>query len=152
MFEQAPEWVSRSPRLRKLIVKLWRAFLRVQRATVAKAVLVVWRHDDCVLGVATNSGELKLPSLELDGWEPIGVQVQQWLDSFLRHRTTPRLETIDGRPRQNGVTFLYSARVSRSLQEETGYTWLAPEQASFALSVEDRRLLHMSRRTPDDDA
>ena len=31
MFEQAPEWISRSPRIRKVAGKIWRAFLRVQR-------------------------------------------------------------------------------------------------------------------------
>jgi hypothetical protein len=144
VFEQAPEWVSQSPRIRRLVVKLWRAFLRVQRATLARVVLVAWRHDDCVLGIATDSGELRLPSLELDGWEPVGLQVQNWLDDLLHQPSSPQLKIIDGTPGRDGVTFLYSARVSRSLRE-TGLRWLEPEFASSVLSVEDRRLLRICR-------
>ena len=57
MFEQAPEWISQSPRIRKVIVKIWRAFLRVQRATLARAVLLRGRQDGCVLAVALRRAE-----------------------------------------------------------------------------------------------
>jgi hypothetical protein len=144
VFEQAPEWVSRSPRIRKLVIKLWRACLRVQRATLAKVVLVAWRHDHYVLGITTSSGELRLPSLQLDGWEPVGLQVQNWLDDLLRQPSSPQLEIIDGTPGQKGVTFLYSARVSRSL-DDSRLRWLEPEFASSVLSVEDRRLLRIGK-------
>jgi hypothetical protein len=144
VFEQAPAWVSRSPRIRKLVIKLWRAWLRVQRATLAKVVLVAWRHDDYVLGITTSSGELRLPSLQLDGWEPVGLQVQNWLDDLLRQPSSPQLEIIDGAPGQEGVTFLYSARVSRSLHDNR-LRWLEPEFASSILSVEDRRLLRIGQ-------
>jgi hypothetical protein len=144
VFEQAPEWVSQSPRIRKLVIKLWRAWLRVQRATLAKVVLVAWRHDDYVLGITTSSGELRLPSLQLDGWEPIGLQVQNWLHDLLRQPSSPQLESIDGTPGQKGVTFLYSAWVGRSL-DDSRLRWLEPEFASLILSVEDRRLLHLGK-------
>jgi hypothetical protein len=145
MFEQAPEWVSRSPRIRKIIIKIWRIFLRVQRATVAKAVLVARRQDDCVLAVATPSGELRLPCLELDGWKSVGTQVQKWADKVLQQPSKLKLQAIDGTPGRKGVTFLYSAEAPGTLPE-TGDTWLEAELAPSALAEGDRHLLLMTRR------
>ena len=98
MFERAPEWISRSPRIRKVIVKIWRAFLRVERATIARAVLVARRDDDCVFAVATPSGAFGLPFLELDGWEPVGTQVQAWVKRILSQPSELKLQLIDGTP------------------------------------------------------
>ena len=42
------------------------------------------REDDCVLAATTASGEVRLPSIELNGWEPVGTQVQRWLDLTAR--------------------------------------------------------------------
>ena len=92
MFEQASEWISRSPRVRKIVIRIWRIFLRVQRATLAKAVLVARRQDDCVLAVATSSGELTLPSLDLTGWETVGKQVQAWADLLLQQPLELKLQ------------------------------------------------------------
>jgi hypothetical protein len=143
MFEQAPEWISRSPRIRKVIVKVWRAFLRVQRSTVARAVLVARREDDCVLAVAAPSGELSLPSLELDGWEPVGTQVQAWVKRILPQPRALRLQLIDGTPGREGVTFLYLVEV-REPTKTADDVWLEAELAPSALSGEDRRLLMVS--------
>ena len=49
----------------------WRVLLRVQRSTLASAVLVVRRHDGRVLALASTSGELRLPLKELDGWKAV---------------------------------------------------------------------------------
>jgi hypothetical protein len=144
MFEEAPEWIARSPRIRKIIVKIWRAFLRIQRSTLARAVVVARRQDDCVLAVATPSGELRLPSLELDGWESVGTQVQRWVDDMLRQPSKLKLQVIDGTPGKEGVTFLYSAQVPGALRD-FGDTWLEAELAPSALSESDRRLLLMSK-------
>ena len=144
MFEQAPEWISRSPRIRKVIVRIWRAFLRVQRATLAQAVLVARRPDDTVLAVATPSGNLRLPSLELDGWEPVGAQVQAWADGVLRQPSKLELQLIDGTPGKTGVTLLYSADPGE-YPAEAGCTWLKASLARSAFSAGDRRLLLMSK-------
>ena len=139
MFEQAPAWVSRSPRTRKKIIKVWRAFLRVQRATLAQAVVVVRRHDDRILVVATSSGA-KLPNLELNGWVPVGTQVQEWLDHMMRQPSTLQLKAIDGTPGRKGVTFVYSVQVGGS-PSKGDCIWLEPERALSALSTGDRCLL-----------
>jgi len=144
MFTQAPEWISRSPRIRKVIVKIWRAFLRVQRATAARAVLIARRQDDCMLAVAALSGELRLPSLELDAWEPVGTQVRAWVERTLQHPSRLELHVIEGTPSNTGVTFLYSAEVSSS--PDTDHTWVEIDLARSALSKDDRRLLTMSGR------
>src|SRR5262245_57590857 len=147
MFEQAPEWISQSPRIRKIIVKIWRAFLRVQRATLAQAVLVARRQDDCVLAVSTASGELKLPSVDLDGWKPVGTQVQTWVERVLQQTPVLKLQVIDGTPSRKGITFLYSAEVAGSSPEISG-TWLRAELAPAALSEGDRRLLLLGATIP----
>ena len=61
MFDQWPRWLSRSPRIRRLAIKTWRLFLRVQRATLAKAVLVVRRQDGRVLTFSSGPGEHGYP-------------------------------------------------------------------------------------------
>jgi hypothetical protein len=143
MFERAPEWISRSPRIRKVIVKIWRAFLRVERATIARAVLVARRDDDCVFAVATPSGAFGLPFLELDGWEPVGTQVQAWVKRILSQPSELKLQLIDGTPGRRGVTFVYSVEM-RERGETADNHWLKAELAASALSEEDRRLLIVS--------
>ena len=124
MFEQAPEWISRSPRIRKVAGKIWRAFLRVQRATLADAVLVVRREDDCVLAATTASGEVRLPSIELNGWEPVGTQVQRWLELTAR---------IDNAASDSGTSLRGQAR-RRSPRCRTLILWLsAPLTKTHAL-------------------
>ena len=144
MFEQAPEWISRSPRIRKVIVKIWRAFLRVQRATLAQAVLVARRPDDCVLAVTSPSGELRLPSLELDGWKPVGTQVEGWVNGMLPQPRELKLQLIDGTPGREGVTFLYSVDV-REPTKAAAEIWLEAEFTPSALPEEDRRLLMVTK-------
>lgn len=143
MFEEAPEWISRSPRIRRVIVKIWRAYLRVDRATLAQAVIVARRQDNFVLAVACSNG-LKLPTLELDGWEPVGTQVQQWAGRMLRNSSDIQLQAIDGTPGERGVTFLYSM-FAVGASSEIAATWLEAGFAASTFPVCDSRLLQMSR-------
>jgi hypothetical protein len=145
MFTEAPSWLSQSPRLRRRVIKIWRAFLRVQRASLAQAVVVARREDERVLAVYPGSGELRLPLLQLDGWQPVALQVQAWLDDMLPQSSTLQLKAIDGTPGRRGVTFLYSAQVNGSPLER-GCIWLEPELAPSALSLGDRRLLLLANR------
>ena len=86
-----------------------RLFLRVQSSTLAQAVLCEaarWlRPHRCI-----PSGELRLPYVELDGWEPVGTQVQMWVSGMLRHPAKLKLAAIEGTQGRKGVTFLYSPR------------------------------------------
>jgi hypothetical protein len=135
--------LSQSPRLRRLVIKICRAFWRTQRASLAHAIVVAQREDSRFLALSSASGELRLPSLELDGWQPVVTQVQIWLDELLHQPSTVQLKAVDGTPGPEGVTFLYSAQIN-SLQAHPPCVWLAPEVESSALPLRDRRLLLMS--------
>jgi hypothetical protein len=139
MFTEAPSWLARYPRIRKVVSKIWRAFLRVQRATLANAVLVARRPDDCVLAVNSSTG-FGLPTLELNGWKTVGKQVQEWVDRISRQPSAPKLRAVDGTPSREGITFLYSTHLEGPLSGEN-YTWLEAELAPSAFCERDRRLL-----------
>lgn len=142
MFSQWPRWLSRSPRLRRTVIKLWRVLLRVQRATLANAVLVIRRQDGCLLTLYSTSGELRLPCKELDGWRAVTMQVDEWLEELQLSRT-PKLEVIDGSPGRLGVTFVYSAETTGVSGPANG-VWLDPELALPTLSLTDRRRVLLS--------
>ena len=144
MFDDWSGWFFRSPFRRRAIIRSWRVLLRVQRATLASAVLVVHRPDGSLLALPSTSGRLGLPRKELDGWRPIGAQVEEWLDQILRQASKPKLQAIDGTPGRKGVTFLYSADVDAS-PPDARCVWLDADLAPSALSVADRRLLLMSQ-------
>jgi hypothetical protein len=136
------EALSQSPRLRRFAIKICRAFWRTQRASLAHAVIVAQREDNRFLALNLASGELGLPSLELDGWQPVVTQVKIWLDELLHQPSTLQLKAVDGTPGPQGVTFLYSAQIN-SPQAHTPCVWLDPEVESSALPLRDRRLLLM---------
>ena len=48
MLDELNNWVFASRFRRRALIKAWRMLLRVQRATLANAVLVVRRQDGCV--------------------------------------------------------------------------------------------------------
>ena len=116
----------------------------MQRATLASAVLVVRGPDGRLLALPSSSGALGLPRKELDGWRPIGAQVEDWLDRILRRASKPKLQAIDGTPGRKGITFLYSADIDASSSPVDGM-WLDADLAPSALSAADRRLLLMSQ-------
>jgi hypothetical protein len=119
-------------------------FLRVQRATLAYAVLVVRRRDGCVLAVASLSGEPRLPLKELDGWKAITTQVEEWLEQLLLQRQIPNLVAIEGTPGRQGVTFVYSAEADLTFPGHVGEVWLDPTIALATLPLRERRLLFLS--------
>jgi len=143
MFDDWSGWFFRSPFRRRTFIRSWRVFLRIQRATLASAVLVVRGPDGSFLALPSSSGRLGLPRKELDGWRPIGAQVEEWLDRILRQASKPKLRAIDGTPGRKGVTFLYLAYTDASPPLANGM-WLDADLALSALSVADRRLLLMS--------
>jgi hypothetical protein len=93
-----PSWLSRSPRVRRTAIKLWRILLRVQRATLAKAVLIIYGDDGRVLVHALPSGRLELPRRELSGWIPIETQVHAWLAQLPYEKSVPAFVSVEGTP------------------------------------------------------
>ena len=145
MFSQWQTWLSRFPRIRRLVIKSWRVFLRMQRATLGRAVLVVRGNNGHVLALASNSGELWLPVKELDGWRTITTQVEEWINELSPKVSRPRLLTIEGTPSAPGVTFVYSAElVATMVSSHTDAIWLDPGREVLSLSPGDRRLLLLS--------
>lgn len=140
MLDEWMNWVFRSRVRRHLLMRAWRVLLRVQRSTLASAVLVVRRHDGRVLALASTSGELRLPLKELDGWKAVTTQVAEWLDQLVEQRQTPHLMAIEGTPRQ-GMTFLYSAEAVRCA---TKGIWVDADVAAPTLNQHDRQLLLLS--------
>ena len=144
MLDELNNWVFASRFRRRALIKAWRMLLRVQRATLANAVLVVRRQDGRVLALSSTSGELRLPLKELDGWKIVTAQVEEWLEQLLQQRQTPKLVAIDGTPGRQGVTFIFCAQASAGFPEANGI-WLDPQIALPTLSSRDRRLLLLSQ-------
>ena len=143
MLEKWSNWVFRSPFRRRSLIKAWRAVLRVQRSTLADAVLVALRQDGRVLALPSASGQLALPRMELDGRQVVPSQVEEWLTDLLRERQTPKLVSIEGTPGRGGVTFLFKADISAS-QEQTDGIWIDDDAAAM-LDPSDRKRLHSSQ-------
>lgn len=146
MFSQLPGLLSRSPRARRITIKLWRAFLRVQRATIGKAVLVVRRQDGRVLALNSPSAELRLPIKELDGWRAVPTQVEEWLEELFEQRLAPTLVAIDGTPERGGIVFLYSADTCASLSDRGNGIWFDPDMVPPMLAPDDRHFLLLTNR------
>jgi hypothetical protein len=140
MFKQWPVWISRNRSIRRSAIKVWRVLLRVQRATFAKAVLVVHGRDGRILVLRAPSGKLQLPVIHLDGWLPIPSQVETWLER-LSQPTTASLVAIEGTPAKGGVTFLYAAMVDLAVAKTDEQIWLEPDIAASGLDGYDKRLL-----------
>ena len=142
MLDQWSEWVFSSRFRRRTLIKVWRGFLRVQRATLARAVVVIRRQDGRVLALQSVSGELRLPIKELDGWQAVTTQVEEWLEQLLQDRQTATLVAIEGTPSHHGVTFLYSAEVR---YVRAGGVWLKAEALLPVLNARDREFLLISK-------
>lgn len=141
MLDELNNWVFSSRLRRRTLIKVWRVLLRIQRATLANAVLVVRRQDGRVLVLSTTSGELRLPAMELDGWKIVTAQVEEWVEQLLERRQTPRLLAIEGTPGRQGVTFIYSADAGATFPDHATGVWLDPEVVLPTLSNQDRRIL-----------
>ena len=142
MFAEWPSWLSRSPFLRRRVIKLWRVLLRLQRASLANAVLVLRGRDGRVLVIQSPSGEFQLPVKQLDAWIPIATQVEEWLDQLLQERLTPSLVAINGTPSEE-VTFVYVATATSPSVKTRDQLWLDTDAAASSLRNEDGRLLRL---------
>jgi hypothetical protein len=142
MFAEWPSWLSRSPFLRRRVIKLWRVLLRMQRASLANAVLVLRGRDGRVLVIQSPSGRFQLPVKQLDAWIPIATQVEEWLHQLLQERPTPTLVAIDGTPAEE-VTFVYVATAALPSVKTGDQLWLDTDAATSSLRNEDGRLLRL---------
>jgi hypothetical protein len=61
--------------------------------------------------------------VELDGWKPVGTQIQVWVDRMLGQPAELKLRLIDGTPGSKGVTFPYVTEATESATP-IGATWL----------------------------
>jgi hypothetical protein len=141
MFEQWPSLIARNPTVRRTAIKLWRVLLRMQRATLAKAVLVVRERDGRIFVLRSPSGALELPVTPIDAWVPITTQIEAWLARLLQQSASPSLVAVDGTPGREGVTFLYAARLQCTPPESEGALWLEPDVAALGLDQNGSRLL-----------
>jgi hypothetical protein len=146
MFSQLPDLLSRSPRTRRITIKLWRMFLRVERATIGKAVLVVRRQDGRLLALTSQASEFRLPVKELDGWQAVPTQVQEWLEELLDQRLTPKLVAVDGSPGREGIVFLYSTDASVLVSDHRCGVWLDADIVPSMLASEDRHFIRLADR------
>lgn len=138
MFEQWPTWIARNCIVRRAAIKVWRVYLRIRRACLANAVLVVRSCDDQVLLMPSPSGGFQLPTREVNGWLDIGTQVSSWLKQIspLGHAS---LVAVDGTPK-SGLIFLYEA-VLGSGSADVNTIWVEARNAAPILDSNHRRLL-----------
>jgi hypothetical protein len=126
--------------MRRPVIRLWRKFERLKRATITKAVLVVRNDRGAVLLLPSSSEALRLPAEELHASEPIATQVEDWLHRLLHRCPPPSLVAIDGTPGR-GITFLYAA--TGEVNAGSGdQLWLDLEVAASSLG-DDSRLLRL---------
>ena len=140
MFSALLERASDNAKLRRPFMLLWRRAWRLQRATLATAGLVV-RDDEGRVLVISDRDSLRLPFLELHGWDPITTQVEEWLAGLGETRSVA-LVAVDGAPGPLGVTFVYGAKYEGGTLPST-YAWLDMNVALCCLNEDDRRLLRL---------
>jgi hypothetical protein len=141
LFSERPAWIARNPAVRRIAVETWRRVLRMQRATAAKAVLIVKDKHGRILATRAASGALQLPAKPLDALLPITTQVEELIEQVLSGRVVPSLVAVHGTPSAEGLTFLYAATLNPSANRQ-GEIWLEPGVAAATLGGEDNRLLH----------
>jgi hypothetical protein len=139
LFEQWPNWLARNRFLRRTAIKLWRMTLRVQRATPARAVVVLREGAGRILVTPSASGKLELPVIQLNAWTPITNQVQAWLEGL--QYSALALLAVDGTPGEEGVTFVYVATLDAAAAATGEDLWLAPDEAAYLLADKDRQRL-----------
>ena len=133
-------WVFSSPTRRRFLIRLWRVSLRLDRASVAEAALIVRGSSGDILVLVSDSAEMRLPRRLLDAWRPIALQVEEWLGEFDRQASAPSLCTIDGSPGDEGLTFVFEAKLNAIRNGQNDELWLRPE-AFHLLCTRDRRLV-----------
>jgi hypothetical protein len=139
MFEQWPSWIARNRVVRRTAIKVWRVYLRVRRACLANAVVVVRSCDDRVLLTPSPLGGFQLPTREINGWLNIDTQVRALLKQVSPLDAHASLVAVDGTPK-SGLMFLYEAVLAS--ETAAGDTiWVAPHSAASILDGNHRRLL-----------
>lgn len=137
-------WGSQYPKLRRPFTGLLRHGWRVQRATLAKAVLVIENGAGAIL-VLSSPGPLRLPAIDLNPWDVIATQVEAHLAALLHRSCAVYLVAVKGGPSADGVTFLYGA-ITDSSNQETGNVWVPPKElASSGLNGDDLQYIALHK-------
>jgi hypothetical protein len=140
-------WVMRYPSIRRVAIKTWRVFLRMQRATTAQAVLILRRGDGRILALPTSSGKQRLPGVQLNAHIPILAQVEELGLQLTQQNPKPTLVAIDGTPGPDGVTFIFTATLETTVANYGDQIWLEPDVAAVSLGSSYYKLLGMCDRT-----
>ena len=133
MFAWWQSWPLQYPFVRRLAIRTWRVFLRLQRATTAQAVLILRRGDGRILVLPSSSGKQRLPDLQLDAHIPIPTQVEELGLQLTQQNPKPSLVAIDGTPGPDGVTFIFTATIETVLANGVDENWLEPDVAAVSL-------------------
>lgn len=147
MLSELIGWGAKYPRLRRPFTVLFRQAWRAQRATLARAVLVIENQRDGVLMHAAN-GTLALPVLSLDPWDAITPQVETWASALLNQRCRVKLVAVEGTPSSQGVIFLYRAKTEgapkKDMGKSTDQVWIDLRAVSSSgLDENDLRRLNL---------
>ena len=135
------EWSAGFSAARRPLIRLWRKVERAQRATVTKAVLIVFNESDHLLVLSSPSEPPSLPVIELQAREAITTQVEDHVFSLQQQRITPTLVAIEGTP-QAGVVFLYLVEIKAGAQTDD-QLWVNANVALACLGGEHGRLLRL---------
>lgn len=138
------EWLASSPSLRRVFIRMMRVYMRLRRATIARAVLVARRRDGRVLLTRSELGGAQLPSLQLDAWTDIETQVHSWLRELFDRANPACLAAIDGTPRTKGMTFVYLVELESDPPKTHQALWSELESAVSCLGAEDSRVLMLA--------
>ena len=128
-------WRVTSKPMRALIFRPLRFFIRARRASLARAVLVVRNTSGDVLVHSNRLGEVRLPSLELNGWYPSAPQVEDWARQILGRDLKPVFAAIDGHC--GDLRLIFMARASASAETHGEMRWLTPDDAAEHLLTTD---------------
>jgi hypothetical protein len=114
--------------MRAMVFRPLRFYIRAQRASLARAVLVVRNADGSVLIQLDRTGKMGLPSFELDGWQPSMPQVEGWAEQVFGRNLRPALAAIEGHCGE--LELIYTTRPVTSAEINREARWLTSSSAA----------------------
>ena len=135
------ERLSKTPAVRRPIIKFLRILMRARRATFAHAVLIVRSSDGRILTFNSPSKGACLPRREIAPRISIQTQVESWLQEFSAYQAAPSLVAIKGVPSWEGLSFIYAVRIETVCSPANEAMWLDQKTAASVLSSIDYELL-----------
>jgi hypothetical protein len=133
------EGLLRVPALRSRLFKMRRVPLRLKRAFLAEAAVVVRSGDGRILVMSPSPGELQLPTKALNGWHNVQHQVEDFLKELVGRSVAVSLVSVEGLV--GDIIFLYRANLAEMPSGGRNGRWLPPEIVAAKLRPTDARLL-----------